>query len=377
LRFAVHGPNGIDVRLDDSDFEAFIHALLGVLAETDDMALADILTGILSRVRPRGPVEVPDEFDRSMFPPEIPDEVCQQIHGLLRDGEFETLDDAYAAVQALLDGHNDQALDALFGLSLDQVYRLLYSGWNEPESVLRVRTQIPASELAESCFCRNAQVFLQALEDEGGTKLTPKKNLNQKFVARMRQETTWVAYQELLNEDYFRGKNEEDAWPIHILRILLSAARLVRVLKGKLQVTKLGRHYLEPENTGELQARLLIAMCTEFNLAYLDRAPEYIGVQDTYPFILYALGKSAREPVPVMDIFKDVFLPDVAIEFEEGEYHHDGMIVLDTRVLWPLRDFGLLQVTPLRRDFREPKAPRLVQLTPLFEKMFEFDFDRK
>lgn len=377
LRFAVHGAAGVEVRLDDDDFEAFIRALLVVLSETDDMALADVLTGVLTRIHPLAPDEIPEEFDRALFPPEIPDEICQQIHGLLRSGEFESLEDAYEAVQALLERHNDAPLDALLGLSLDQVYRLLYSGWNAPESVLHIRDDIPEADLAGSCFLHNALVFLRALEEEGGAKLTPKKNLNQKFVARMRKETTWVAYQDRLNPDYCPGKNEEDAWPVHILRILLEAARLARVYKGKLQVTKLGRQCLAPACAGALQAQLFTALGTEFNLAYLDRAQELIGVQDTYPFILYALGQIAREPALLETVCQRVFLPDVAIEFVDSGYRSESMAVLDTRVLWPLCDFGLVQLTPEHRTHGKRETPRYAQVTPLFSKMIEFDFDRE
>ena len=116
-------------------------------------------------------------------------------------------------------------------------------------------------------------------------------------------------------------------------------------------------------------------MVSRFNLAYLDRCPEYRGVQETYPFILYALGQLAREQVSLEVVLPGVFLPSVAEVFIESEYHSDSMHVLDTRVLWPLCEFGLLTLTPERTRFRDSPSDCFVQLTPLFEKMVHFDFE--
>ena len=372
LRFAVHSEAGVEVRMSDADFDTFTRAMLMVLAETDDMALADILTGVLSRIHPIEPDSIPEEFDRSMFPPDLPDAICQEIHTMLRTGEFPTLEDAYEAVQALLEGHNDEPLAVLGGLTPDQGFRLLTRGWNQPGSVLQIQDDMTAEELAGSAYYRHAVAMLRLVEAAGGAKLTPQKNLNRQWVQQILTQIVEPEFAFLMKDTRFQKLNEQGCPPVHHLRIFLEAAKLVRVQKGKLHVTKLGRQCLDPARAGELQRRLFVAMGTQFNLAYFDGAPDYPDVQETYPFILYALGKAASEPIDKDEACNAIYLPEVAAGFETYQDFSHASFVFHSRIARPLYDFGLLRWTPGIEEL-DP-AQRRFQVTPLFARMIHFDF---
>lgn len=372
LRFAVHSAEGMAVRLGDAELEVFCECMLEVLSETDDTALADILTGILSRIHPVTQADIPETFDRSMFPPEIPDAICQEIHDLLRSGEFETLEEAYAAVQELLETHNDQPQDHLLGLTPEQGYRLLARGWNESGSVVQIQNDMAPEELSGSEYYRHATIVLGLLEEAGGAKLTAKKNLNRAWVQRIVREIIEPRFAYLLEDGTFDSISEERCPPVHYLRIFLEAARLVRVDKGKLRVTKLGRDCLKPDRAGDLQARLFLAMVTKFNLAYFDGMPDYYGVQETYPFIVYALGQVAREPVTVAVVRENVYLPQVAEAFAEDEFCSHANVALHTRVLRPLLDFGILIWILEENESDSEPAEDKVQVSPLFDRMIHF-----
>lgn len=376
LRFAVHTQIGVEVRLSDAELDTLTRAMLELLSETEDLLLADILTGVLSRMHPGTDEDIPEEFDRSIFPEEIPDEICQEIHTLLREGKFDTIDEAYAAVHSLLEEHNDEPLDALLGLTPAQGYRLLSSGWNEPGSAIQVRSDLTAEDLAGTWWYSHALIMLGLISEAGGAQLTQTKNLNRKWVQRLIWALAAAENAEMPDENDFANITEQRCPPVHYLRILLEMGGMVRVHKGKLVVTKLGKRCLDPAHAGELQAGMFLAMVRKFNLAYYDGAPEYEGVQGTYAYILYALGEVAREPVKDQVVSSAVYLPDVAEEFAVFEHFSHAHLVLFTRVLRPLRDFGMVSLTPVDKDDEDSSSIRqeyLVQTTPLFYRMIHFD----
>lgn len=375
LRFAVHAGANVEVRLSEEELDAVARSMLHVLARTEDMALAEVLAGILSRVKPVLAEDIPEEYDRSDFPPEIPDEICQEIHTLLRSGAYSDLDEALEAVKHLFEGHNDEPLEVLSGLTPDQGHQLLSGGWSEPGSAIQIRGDVAPEEVAESMYCRNATTMLRLLEEGGGAGLTTKKNLNRKWVQEILQAFYAPRHDFLLEAKEFATISEQRCPPVHYVRILLELARLIRVCKGKLLVTKLGRECLDPARAGALQAHLFTAMVTKFNIAYFDGAPGYSGVQETYPFILYVLSQVAREPVPESVARAAVFLPEVAAGFAVYERFSHENLVFHTRVLQPLRDFGLVRWTPEERDVMDDTELQL-QITPLFDRMIHFDFSR-
>lgn len=375
LRFAVRTGAHYELSFNAEEFDALMRAMVRVLDETADNALSDVIAGIFSRIKPVPTGDIPEEFDRSAFPSDLPDHVCQEIHTLLRSGRYESMEEAFEAVQQLVESHNYQPLDTLLGLTPDQVYRLLFNGWNGPESLIQIQEDMTAEELAESMYCRNAGIVLRLLEDEGGAVLTPKKNINRKWLKKMFEHLDWPRYQTDHTVGEISFTSERQCTPVHNIRILLEAARMVRVYKGKLLVSKRGRHFLDPARAGELQAELFITLATKFNLAYFDGAPDYPGVQDTYAFILYALSRVAREPVGVSIACEAAFLPDVAVDFMEFEYFSHKDFVFHTRVLRPLRDFGLIVWSPEILDRMDEDAEQIVHTTPLFDRMIHFELE--
>ncbi|MBX3178824.1 MAG: hypothetical protein KF886_15830 [Candidatus Hydrogenedentes bacterium] len=375
LRFAIQGDAELEVRLSEQEQLALAQSLYSAIDSAPDSDTAFAISHLISRV---APLEIPDmsgEFDRSLFPPDMPDEICREIYERLHTGEFESLEDAFEAVEDIIYKHNAAPLDAYHGLSTEAAYHLVGNGWNEPGAIIQLRDNLPLEELAESHYYHNAMALMRALDEEGGAKATARKNLNRSMVERMTREMRGERIAESLTVCNPKNRNETDIWPIHFVRVLLEAAKLIRLYKGKFQLTKLGRQFLDPARAGALQAHLFTAFVRSINIAYLDRAPEYAGVQATYPFILFAVRQIAAEEVGMEEFAQKIFLPAVEEEFEEHEYFSDRDFVARIRVAEPLADFGLLTIKTINPEARYFDREETVRITPLFDRMIRFDFE--
>jgi hypothetical protein len=105
----------------------------------------------------------------------------------------------------------------------------------------------------------------------GGLKLTATGNLSRAVVEEMCGIIKAPGYEktELLRVQ--KVINEPDVLPLHFVRILTQAAKLVRTHRGKLIPTPLGRRLLAAEQHGPLQALLFHVAFWRMNLAYFDR----------------------------------------------------------------------------------------------------------
>ena len=181
----------------------------------------------------------------------------------------------------------DEPIPTLGGLTPKQALALFRDGWWGPEPLIRLNADLGLADLAGCRFLNNARLLLAALRDAGGAPLTVKGNLARRFVGEMLEslELEEGHKDEVLR--YNKVVNEDDLWPLHVLRLVCEAAKLVRKYKKRLVATKLGLALLAEEKAGQLCVRLFDAHFTEFSLAYLDRLPdEYGTVQDFFPYAL-------------------------------------------------------------------------------------------
>jgi hypothetical protein len=162
-----------------------------------------------------------------------------------------------------------------------------------------------------------------------------------------------------------------------MVHLLLLEIGFVRHYKGKLAITKKGRHALEDDGAAALQCLMFQSLYNEFDLAYLDTLPDYPGVQATIPFIFYAIQQSAQEPIAAGDLIAKAYTPAVAAEFSEGPYPRHALVTFFTRVLRPMEDFGLVQHTRIGNKHERDLARDQVQVTPLFNAMLHFDLKIK
>jgi hypothetical protein len=241
--------------------------------------------------------------------------------------------------------HNTKPDPEMGGLSPEQVFRLSYIPWGKEGSPIQFNVGLSLGDAERSLFFRRTRTFLCAVRDAGGVKATSGRNLNRMFVT----ETMNVLFSDEERADltwYYKTPNEQDVFPLHLVRVVAEIAGLIRLAKGHFTVPKTKRAMLAPERAGEMFRDLFHAFFVKFNLAYLTRyKPEAGAIQSYAGYTLYRLGVIAGDWHPVQDLANQVLLPAVRREVEaeiiNPTFVNTGHL-LESRILKPLVDWGLL-----------------------------------
>jgi len=295
----------------------------------------------------------------------------------IEEAGLETEEEIQAHLAPRVDDHNAAPQAALGGISPSQALALMREGL-EGEGPLRLAEDLSLEELAASDFLANARLFLGRLDSGGKTRATVAGRLKRAFVAEtlelMRLPDGYL-------EDLHRARrvvNEEDAWPLHILRVNLEVAGLVKLRKSAFSLTKLGRALVAPESPGRLLAHLFRSYFGEFNLDYGHRSSGGPGLQPAVPLLLWQMGVHARDWISVEELASRILPPGMGGDPEDREGGwNSGAIDLQSKVLLPLLDFGILEA----RQSGEPQGNRktqestLMRTTPLFHRFLQFHWE--
>jgi hypothetical protein len=235
---------------------------------------------------------------------------------------------------------------------------------------IRLEPNLTATEISASAVTANALSLLRRAAETGGLKLTATGNLSRTVVEEMCGAMEWPAY----NKDelvwYYKVINEPDFLPLHFVRILTQAAKLLRTHRGRLVPTRLGKRMLALEHHGPLQAVLFHVAFWHLNLAYFDRY-----ALDSWPLtqvgvILWSLSASAHDWLPRETLTRLCTSP--VIDVLEWEWDL-GSSAMEARILRPLVWFGLLESRTEPRSPTEVVDRRLYRKAPVFDRFVEFD----
>ncbi|MGA1530942.1 MAG: hypothetical protein ACO398_09385 [Kiritimatiellia bacterium] len=303
------------------------------------------------------------------------------------EGQFESdspKEQAYLDVlNAILEKESaiiNQAPDPeMGGLSPNQVHPLIYSKPGKPGSPIQFESLIPYDLLKTSSFFSRARTLLEEVVKAGGVKATKGKNLGRKFVEHIVSATFNSKDKERF---WFMAKklDEEDVWPLHIVRVVCEEAKLLRLYKGVFVATKRGKELLKEDLAGELFEALFLTYFFRLNLSYNQRFNfDTNCLQQCVTYSLYRLGKVAENRVPAKGLAAEILLPMVKRNIEQ-QVSGDGFLTLDYItlhfVLEPLVEWGLLE-----GGYEESAISTLllelqtVRVTPLYHAFFRFQFD--
>ena len=160
--------------------------------------------------------------------------------------------------------------------------------------------------------------------------------------------------------------------PLHTIRIVCELAGLVRRQKKAFVLSRKTKQLLSEEKAGELYRHLFDVFFHKFNLAHLSRLPELPGVQATFPFMLYKLSRIPQDQVHTLESLAPMLLlPGVQEEVRKKRSHeHLPERLLESRVLKPLEEFGLIEMTRVDPKDHEPWLVA-VQKKPLFDEFIQ------
>ena len=238
--------------------------------------------------------------------------------------------DGLAPVRTLLDPDSARALNG------------------EPSAhnrVLRLAAGLDEEALCDSVLIRNALMLLEETRGEQDMMWISSSSgcLMMKCVSKLRSVIGWPGLE--ATEQMRRGKTyrEQAVKELHLLRLLVQGAGLIRAGGPWFELTPLGERMLEPDRRGELQARLFHHAFWRVDLSRF--LPVYFPgklpgrwPQGDIGVILWGLSAVAQR-------WQSTATLTALCAVGEASQPRSNLAstMFAWRVLWPLRWFGLLE----------------------------------
>ena len=208
-----------------------------------------------------------------------------------------------------------------------------------PENgALSFASDVEDKALAQSVFVRNALVLLEQMDGKERMWISSSSNcLMKKCVSRLRNLISWPGLEG--TEHFRKGKTyrEQDVGELHLLRLLVERAGLIRSAGLWFELTPLGRALLEPGRRGTLQALLFRHAFWDMDLSRFVRVDPR-GLPGWWPqgeigVILWGLSAVAEDWQNAAALTALCTIPDDEIP-ETRRMLASTMFVW--RILWPL-----------------------------------------
>ena len=224
---------------------------------------------------------------------------------------------------------------------------------------IRLEPDLADAEISGSAVTANALFLLRRAAETGGLKLTATGNLSRAVVEEMFGIIQAPDYDKAELLRFQKVINEPDFLPLHFIRILTQAAKLIRTHRGKLVPTPLGRRMLAAEQHGPLQAVLFHVAFWHLNLAYFDRY-----ALDSWPLtqvgvILWSLSASAHDWLPRETLTRLCTSPVIGVLESQWDLRFQRHGGPHSPTLGLVRALGITNRTEIAdRGGRSPSVPK-------------------
>lgn len=368
LRFGIRDGDFNVYRLSFDDLEELLGYIAAEANHTNSKKLQKQLDVIFDRIE-----KLLSESQPEPAPSNMPPGLATAIAELMASREFQSLDEVNRALENLNRAYNTTGRPELNGLSPEQVHKLIYSDWVAGAGPMRLSSGLSFDELKHARILIQARFVLSEVLANNGVRATAAGNFNRAFVADMLERGIWGRDDKESLARYYRVVNEDNVWELHVLRIVLKMAKLIRLERGRFVTTKRGRDLLDEGRAGALFRELFIAYFGKFNLDYLTRTREMPAIQHFCPYSFYAVQKTLKDWSKAEAVAQKLFLPPLYPEIEAAILSGGGRFFASTHILDPLEKFGLV----IRREVegKYEKVPESeYKKSTLFDKVFQFDF---
>lgn len=238
------------------------------------------------------------------------------------------------------------------------------------QTAIRIANDLSADEIAGSAVARNILILLRQAIEHGSLPLTATGNLSRVVVAEMCKLIEWPHYDQA---DAFRFQkviNEPNFMPLHVVRLLAQAARLVRAQRGKLMATPLGKSMLSDGRQGSLTAILFHIAFWHMDLGYFGRGLLGSWPQADIGVVLWSLSISAGDWQTSEKLTRLCTIPEPNIL--SGTWDRTPY-AMEARILRPLLWFGLLEYRSEKIPDTRFGARHYYRKAPLFDRLLAFD----
>jgi hypothetical protein len=235
---------------------------------------------------------------------------------------------------------------------------------------IRLAADLTPDEFGQSPVARNALVVLSAADAGPGLKLTAKGNLSRTAVAELTARVDWPDFDKTVMFEVCKVINEIDFFPLHMLRNMLQAARLIRRHKGHFKTTPEGRKMSREPNIRALQAVLFHITFWYLDLAYFTWSAYEEWPQRDAGLILWSLSVAAHDWQSPEQLTRLCTIPPGELFDKPWDV---AAMTMEARFLRYLTWFGLLEFHQLEREPSEVVARGLYRKTALFDRFLSFD----
>lgn len=302
-----------------------------------------------------------------------PKPLTEIINSKINGHDFKSIDDLKNHLRGIIDKSNATPDHEMGRLSPEQVSSLIHLQWDNNNFPLKFNKELKLSDIKHSTFFANTTIFLKTLiEMEKEPTATVKGNLNREIVNILFDKLILDEEDKRLTLEYNKVMNEEDVFPLHIIKIVCEGAGLVIKRKNKILVVKKHQNLLSEDKAGELYNLLFNSYFRKFNIGYLDRFPELDCIQHTIAYSLFRLGEICKKYTDIKELPDEVFLPSVRnkIHNEISEYTRIERLLI-SRIINPLEGFGLLECNYKTID--QQSEIESVRKTDLFDIFIEIE----
>src|SRR5215467_6306570 len=236
------------------------------------------------------------------------------------------------------------------------------------QTAIRIADDLTVREIAGSPVARNTLILLRQAIERGGLSLTATGNLSRAAVAEICKLIEWPDYDQADAFRFNKVVNEPDFLPLHVVRQLAQEATLVRVQRGKLVTTPLGKSMLSEQ--GSLLAILFHLAFWHMDLGYFGRGLLGSWPQADVGVVLWSLSICANDWQTTEKLTRLCTIPEPAMFSETWDRTPYAM---EAKILRPLLWFGLLE----HRSEKIPDSPfgehHFYRKAELFERLLAFD----
>jgi hypothetical protein len=239
------------------------------------------------------------------------------------------------------------------------------------QTAIRIANNLNADEIARSAVARNTFILLRQAIERGGMPLTATGNLSRAVVAEMCKLIEWPCYDQAVAFRLHKVINEPDFLPLHIVRMLAEAANLVRIHRGKLVATPLGKSMLSDARRGGCLPAILFHLAFwHMDLGYFGRGLFGSWPQSDAGIVLWSLSICADDWQSSEKLTRLCTIPEPAMF--SGTWDRTPY-AMEARILRPLLWFGLLEHRGEKMPVDQFGEHHFYRKAALFDRLLAFD----
>jgi hypothetical protein len=298
-------------------------------------------------------------------------QVFDEMRAAMKGQTFESIEKAQAFADGWLAKKNAEPKSDFFGLSPQQMGRLLYQALEDTSDIVTLNRDLSNEKILEAPIVKEAVYFLRRLGELEPLKATAKGNLPQAFAREIHNR--FPEHPEFA----FRIASEEDDLKLNALRHILDMCGWIKKRNQKFSLTQKGK-VLNGKGFGTEDFQHLLHTYTQkFNWASRDFFPEFRIIQQAFLFSCYLLHRKAKAGASADELsnyFVQAF--PTLTKIDERNLSPEESLELAQRSFFVrfierfCEYFGL--VTVEKKEKISFRLDYFVRTTPFFDELFQW-----